>query len=227
MPHHAISEHTQYVLERDRREAELERSRQRRHEEPVQQRTQQVAPASDDYWAEVDRRIAAKFDLVIEAVGQALGDLLDKQHESIQAALDKRDAKIQELRDEVEIKIGLGRKLARLKAEVAEARQQAPDFKSELHDLRETVTKQQKTIVRLRGEQSSLAYEQRQLDMQLSKMKRESASPAAVVQFETSSSRFTVGNLHPDAANALREFASQVVDAWDGDAILFSDAGTA
>jgi chromosome segregation ATPase len=114
---------TRYRREHDEQQEEL--ARQRRREERERQRTQQVALAPDDYWAEVDRRIQEKFDNAIAAAGEALGELLDKQHESLQAALDRRDRAIQALRDEVEIKIGLGRKLARLKAEAAEARQQA------------------------------------------------------------------------------------------------------
>jgi hypothetical protein len=97
-----------------------------------------------------------------------------------------------------------------------------------LAGLREQVAKQQKTISKLRVENSLLTYGQQQLDAQLSQMRRNAAAPAAVVEFETSSSRITVGNLHPDAANALREFASQVIDAEDGGAILFSGSvGTA
>ena len=95
--------------------------------------------------------------------------LFDQQHTSIQAALDKCDRAIQALRDEVEIKIGLGRKLARLKAEVAEARQQAPSFEAELDGLREKVAKQEKMIARLRGEQSQLAYAQKELDAEQQK----------------------------------------------------------
>jgi predicted RNase H-like nuclease (RuvC/YqgF family) len=132
------------------------------------------------------------------------------------------------LRNEIELKLNLKSELAAARAEVEELRQRAPSFKAELDGLHEQVAKQQKIISRLRGEQSQIGYVQQQLDAELSQMKRNSASPAAVVQFETSSSRITVGNLHPDAANALREFASQVVDAEDGDPILFSGpAGTA
>jgi hypothetical protein len=176
----------------------------------------------------VDARIDEKLNVVIEAMDEGLVKLLDTQHENIQRALDRRDEKIQALRDEVDIKISLGRKLARLKAEVAEARQQAPNFKAELAHLQEEIERQQKTIVRLRAQNSTLEFRQKEVDKQLSRIRRETAPSGAVVEFETSSSRITVGNLHPDAANALREFASQVIDAEDGGAILFSGpAGTA
>ena len=112
---------------REHDEQQVEFARQRRREERERQRAQQAVPAPDDYWAEVDRRIEEKLIAAIKAMDQGLTELLDQQHASIQEALDRRDAAIQALRNEIEIKLGLGRKLARLKAEVAEARQQARD----------------------------------------------------------------------------------------------------
>ena len=45
------------------------------------------------------------------------------------------------------------------------------------------------------------------------------AAASVEMGLETSTSRFVMRNIHPDAAKALREFASQVVDAEDGGAI--------
>ncbi len=67
------------------------------------------------------------------------------------------------LRDEV----GLERGLAKLKSEVAEARQQAPSFKAELEGLRAEVATQEKTISRLRAEQSQLGFGLRQTDKRM------------------------------------------------------------
>ena len=57
------------------------------------------------------------------------------------------------------------------------------------------------------------------------------AAASIEMELETSTSRFVMRNIHPDAAKALREFASQVVDAQDGGAIwgrcLTQTAGTA
>jgi hypothetical protein len=196
---------------------------------PVPEPVQQTMDAQTASWVEwVDARIEEKLNVVIKAMDQELGELIDRQHEKIQDALTRRDLAIQALRDEVEIKLSLQRKVARLKAEVAEARQMQPNFEDKLNVLEDRVEKVSKQTTRVRTEQSLLEYQQKQLNIELSKMKREAAAPAAVVEFETSSSRITVGNLHPDAANALREFASQVVDAEDGGAILFSGSvGTA
>ena len=45
------------------------------------------------------------------------------------------------------------------------------------------------------------------------------AAASIEMELETSTSRFVMRNIHPTAAKALREFASQVVDAQDGGAI--------
>jgi chromosome segregation ATPase len=214
---------------REHAEQQAEFARHRAHEERERRRAQQTVDAQTASWVEwVDARIEEKLNGVIKAMDQELTELLDKQHEQIQAALDQRDRAIQRLRDEVEVKLSLGRKVARLKAEIAEARAMQPNFEGKLNVLEDRVEKVSKQTSRVRTEQSILGYQQKQLDAELSQMKRNSAASAAVVEFETSSSHITVGNLHPDAAAALRRFAAEVVDAYDGDPILFSGpAGTA
>jgi chromosome segregation ATPase len=99
--------------------------------------------------------------------------LLDQQHGRIQEALDRRDAKIEDLRREIEIKLGLKAKLARAQREIAEARAQAPNFKTELDGLREKVAKQEKLITRLRGQASQLEFGQRKLESAQHKDRRE------------------------------------------------------
>jgi chromosome segregation ATPase len=190
---------TKYRREHEQQRAEIARER----DERARQRTQlqQVAPGSDDFWGHVDARIEEKGDLILEAVGEALGQLFDKQHASIQAALDKRDHAIQALRDEVEIKIGLGRKLARLKAEVAEARQQAPSFKSELESLRKEVARQEKVISRLRGEQSQLAYAQQQLDAEQQKNRQQVSLTAVKLTTIGAQTRTVLEALHENGFN--------------------------
>jgi hypothetical protein len=133
--------------------------------EPEPAPVQQSMSAETASWVDwVDARIDEKCAAVIKAVDEALGKMFDVQHEQIQRALDVRDGKIQALRDEIDIKLGLKAKVARLKAEVSQARRLQPDFQSELDSLREKTEKQEKLITRLRSEQSILAYGQKQLE---------------------------------------------------------------
>ena len=157
-----------YRREHDERQAELVQAR-RREARDQQRNASQVAMAPDEYWREVDARIEEKINAAMEVCAEEVVKLLNKEHDRVQAGLDQRDAKIQALRDEVEIKIGLSRKLARLKGEVEQARQRQPDFEAELASLREQNEKQQKLITRLRSEQSQLSYAQGQLEKQQQK----------------------------------------------------------
>ena len=105
----------------------------------------------------IDGWIEQEKDAILEAVGEGLAQLLDKASADTQRALDKRDRELEGLRREIKLlrdEVGLERGLAKLKTEVAQARREAPSFRSELEDLREQVAKQEKTIVRLRGEAS-------------------------------------------------------------------------
>jgi predicted nucleic acid-binding Zn-ribbon protein len=195
-----------YRREYEQQEAEL--ARQRRQEERERQRSaSQVALAPDDYWAEVDRRIEEKLNAAIETVGKAVGELLDKQHESLQSALDRRDAKIEALHHEIEIKVGLRRRLDRLQSEITAARQQAPDFKAELDGLREKVAKQEKLITRLRGEQSILDYAQKELAAEQRKSRHEISVTAIEVTSIGGATREVLERLRAEGIDFIEEWA--------------------
>jgi len=160
MPHHAISEHTQYVLERDRWEAELALSRQHRDDEPIHKTAapaQDPPPAPDEYSGPV--------------LVEALGEVIASERRDVREALEKRDREIKLLRrqvralqDEVDLRLKLADELSACRGEIEELRQRAPSYKSELASLRETVEKQAKLITRLRGQMSQVDYAQRQLE---------------------------------------------------------------
>jgi hypothetical protein len=67
--------------------------------EPEPAPVQQSMSAETASWVDwVDARIDEKCAAVIKAVDEALGKMFDTQHEQIQQALDRRDAKIEDLR---------------------------------------------------------------------------------------------------------------------------------
>jgi chromosome segregation ATPase len=111
-----------------------------------------------------------------ESIFEAVGKVIASERNNVQAALDRRDVEIKALRREIKLlrdEIGLERGLAKLKTEVAEARALQPNFEGKLAVLQGQVEKQQKTIVRLRAEQSQLAYRQEQLDAQEQKNRQQ------------------------------------------------------
>jgi len=121
---------------------------------------------------EIDARIEQKISRIVATL-EALSESFLAQKEDLRTALAQRDREIKSLRNEIEIRIKLDRKLARAQREVAEMQARAPDFRAELANLKSTIERQQKTIVRLRGQASQLEFAQRQLDAEQSKNRRE------------------------------------------------------
>ena len=134
------------------------------------------APAPGD----VDR-IDAGIRSVLEIAGEAHGHL----ERDVREGFRKRDREIEALRREIKTlrdEVGLERGLAKLKAEINQARQQAPSFKAELNALQEKMARQEKTILKLRVENSQLTYGQSQLE----KQQRQSQQHLKVTSLEIS-----------------------------------------
>ena len=171
--------------------------------------TSEPLPAQDSTtasWVEwIDARIDAAIAAAIDDLTPALIKMFDNAHDRVQEALDARDAKIQAVRDEIEVKIGLGRKLARAKAEIEQLRERAPSYESELAALRGQIEKQQKIILRLRGEASHLAYRQQQLDSEQQRNKREISVTAVKVTSIGSTTREILESLRQDGYDWLGE----------------------
>ena len=108
----------------------------------------------------VDERINERIN---EKLGP-LAEALETFAEACTNRLDRHDAKLKGLRDELDIRINLGRQVVKLKAEIAEARRQEPDFRAELDDLRKQTVEQQAIILKLRGEACQLRYALDQLE---------------------------------------------------------------
>jgi chromosome segregation ATPase len=196
-----------YRRETEQQEEELAR-KHRQEQRERQRNASQVALAADDYWAEIDRRIEQSGEAILKTVGAALDKVIDNLHGSVQVALDRRDDAIEEVRRELEIKLGLGRKLASFKEELAEARQQAPSFKSELEALRAQVARQEKLISRLRGQATELAYAQKLLDADQQKNEREISVTAVQVTAFGQRTEKILRELYESGFNVVEEMQS-------------------
>ena len=107
-------------------------------------------------WTEwVDERIEQRAQVQCEAVGEMLAEL---GHE-----LDGVRRDLQLLRNQFELEIKLDRRIQALNAEVATARQQAPDFQRDLNTLQAQVEKLQKSAAKMRAEHSTLEFKHNQL----------------------------------------------------------------
>jgi hypothetical protein len=128
-----------------------------------------VIATGADFFGHVDERIARTTAAIYKNVANAIDMLIDRLHESVQRALDARDREIKLLRDEVAVARGL----AKLKAEVKQARRQAPDFTAELANLRKEAARQERIIRRLLGEQCLLDFGLRQTEKRMTATTRE------------------------------------------------------
>jgi predicted RNase H-like nuclease (RuvC/YqgF family) len=203
---HAISEHTRFALERDRWQAELDACRERRQEErePQTQTPQQVVQG-------VDAQIDEKFNLALDAAGEAIGH----ERAAFQQALDRQRAEIRllrrelrTLRDEFDAKLNLKAELAAARGEIEQLRRRSPDFKAELDNLRAQVARQEKTISRLRGEQSQLAYAQKQLDAEQQKNRHEVSLTAVRVTAFGQRTENILRELYENGFNVVEEMQS-------------------
>jgi chromosome segregation ATPase len=115
-----------------------------------------AADAQITSWVEwVDTRIEARAQVQCEAVGEMLAEL---GH-----ALDGVRHELQLLRNQVELEIKLDRRIAALNSEVAQARQQAPNFQRGLDNLEGQVEKLKKTAGALRAQHSTLEFKYNKL----------------------------------------------------------------
>lgn len=124
-----------------------------------------VADAQTVSWTEwVDARIAAAIEYHAQIECDATAEYVEHGLREI-----RRELKL--LRDQVEVEIKLNNRIAALNTEVAQARQQAPDFRSDLNGLQAQVDKFQKSVGRLGAEHSMLEYRQRQAEQREAKEK--------------------------------------------------------
>jgi hypothetical protein len=132
-------------------------------------------PAASSPWSEwVDGRIAYEIDVLCEAIGPVIASErrdVKAEFRDAETALLRRE--VRALRAEIDSKLNVERELAAARSEIKELPQRAPNFESALAELREQNARQERVIWRLRGEQSTLEYQQRQLAAEQQKDRRE------------------------------------------------------
>ena len=105
-------------------------------------------------------------------------------------------------------KLNLKAELAAARGEIEQLRRRWPDFKAELNGLREQVTKQEKSISRLRTEQSILGYQQKQLDAEQQKNRHEVSLTAVRVTAFGQRTEKILRELYENGFNVVGEMQS-------------------
>jgi chromosome segregation ATPase len=204
---------------------------------PPSFKTAQIIAEAEMTWCEwVDARMDNRFDTYSEAVGKVLGEFRAQAREHCNREIEIVKRELELTRRELNIlreEVGLERGLRDLRSEVAKARKQVPKVPSIAARLEAQQTRLQRELDATKQKVSRLRVDQSITDHGLSELGKQMATAKAAasieMELETSSTHFVMRNIDPAAAKALREFASQVIDARDGGAVWLSDpvAGTA
>jgi chromosome segregation ATPase len=123
--------------------------------------------------AKVDARIEQRCSGIVATLG-TLSESLVTQQKVNQAALDQHDREIKGLRNEIEVRITLDRKLARTQRALEAAQRRQPNFEAELNALQEKfdqstteIAALKKQLLRVRGEQSQLDFGLKQTEKRM------------------------------------------------------------
>jgi DNA repair exonuclease SbcCD ATPase subunit len=130
----------------------------------LDRRDRTIQGLRDELEAKVDARIEQRCSGIVETLG-ALSESLVTQQRINQAALDQSNRELKGLRNEIEIRINLDRKLARAQRQIDQARQRQPDFEAQLTALQAELNQSttevaalKEKLLRVRGEQSLLDF---------------------------------------------------------------------
>jgi chromosome segregation ATPase len=184
--------------------------------------------ADAPWWEWVDQRIAAAIegergfwrDVMAQVIAEERG-ALRKAREEFERELDLLRREFVVLREEVAVE----RKLRDLRSEVEEARAEVPKFPAVAADLQKEQRRLESSQARLRQKLektnerlSELRIDQAVAGSNFEKLYKEMRARTSEIEFEISTSRFAMRDVHPAAASALREFANQAVA--DSDRLL-------
>jgi hypothetical protein len=191
--------------------------------------------ARDPGWRWVERHVEYRASVFMEATGEALGEIRAQAREHCENEVSALKHELKLLKREFRVlqsEVGVERGLRNLHDEVAQTRKQVPKVPALVAELEATQAQLQRELDATKKKLLRVRVNQSTTDFHVSELRKEMATAKAAasieVEMETSTSRFRVRDLDPGAANALREFASQIVDARDGGSIWLSDpAGTA
>jgi hypothetical protein len=174
---------------------------------------------SEPWWRWVEKHCDYRMDVMSEAVAEALGWTRAEMREHTEREVGTLKREIELMRRELAAmreQVALERGLRALRDEVAEARAEMPKLPA-------ITARLEADQVRLRGEldatKRKLQANQLVMGASLSKLRKQAAAARVAasveMELETSSAHFVMRDIHPAAAQALHEFASQVVGPWN------------
>jgi hypothetical protein len=163
--------------------------------------TSAVASESELPWREwVDRRI----DTTLEAAEREMGEVLCKELDVIQRELQLLKRELKTLRDEVAVERGL--RDLRTKIEAASA--QVPEVPALVAGLERAQARLERELEATKKKLTRARADQTMTDFRVAELRKQTESRAAGIEVKLETASFTMRELHPNARDALREFAA-------------------
>jgi hypothetical protein len=165
------------------------------------------AGAELPWWQWVDERLESCLEANNEGVGVALAEYCAQEIAPLKRELELLQREVTQLREQV----GLERGLRDLRTQVEVARAQVPKIPEIAARLEREQGRLQRELESTQQKLKRTRVDQRIADYQLNKLREatEARSAAVEMKLETSISSFTMRDIHPDAASALKNFAAE------------------
>jgi hypothetical protein len=176
------------------------------------------------WWQWVDDRLDDRFAEYSEHLVKVLGEVVAKTREPLQREIQLLRRELDVVRMELNVK-ALQEEVRTARAEIPKLRAIEAQFDARTADVEGKQASLERELAKTKDRLGKLRVDQSIMDYNLREMRKQAeAAPKTEVEFETSTSRFVMRNIHPEAARTLKEFASQVIDARDKGAVWFSNS---
>jgi chromosome segregation ATPase len=157
----------------------------------------------------VDARIAACLETHSEAVGEAIGEYCGQKLAAMKGQVELLEREIAQLREQIAVERGL----KALREQVDQARAEVPKVPALVEQLEAGEARLQRELKTTKDKLSRVRVDQSIARYEVSQLREQTAARATKIEatIETHASAFAVGEIHPDARTALRNFADEAV----------------
>jgi hypothetical protein len=182
------------------------------------------------WWQWVDDRLDDRFAEYSEHLVKVLGEVVAKTREPLQREIQLLRRELDVVRMEVNVK-ALQEEVRTARAEIPKLRAIAAQFEARQEELEAEQARLERELDATKDKLGKVRVTQSLTDYNLRELQKQakaSGEASIEMEFETQSSRFAVKAAHPDAARALKEFATGVINGQaDGTLWLPGRAGNA
>jgi hypothetical protein len=175
------------------------------------------------WWQWVDDRLEARLEAHGESVGEALADYVGPQFAAMKRELELLQREVTQLREQIAVERGL----RDLRTQVEVARAEVPKLPAIAAKLERGQAELKRELKATKDKLTQTRVNQSMTNFKLDELSKATAQRAAGLEMkiETTVASFAIGDIHPDARAALRDFAAEVVRPARSETIWRFDPG--